>query len=74
MLFESLLEAHDAFRIGARIDPPRQKIVARGELNVLVAEVGDLARQLLKRKMPMHVGVKRDLHRVRPCLSVCATF
>jgi hypothetical protein len=54
--------------------PPSRKILARRELDVFVAELRDLARKLLKRKMPMHVGVKCDLHRVRPCLSVCATF
>jgi hypothetical protein len=49
-----------------RIDPPSQKIVARPEFDVFVAELGDLARKLLKRKMPTHVGVKCDLG-IRPC-------
>ena len=44
------------------MDPPGQEIVARRELDPFVAELGDLARQLLEREMAVHVGVERDFH------------
>ena len=46
------------------MDPPGEEIVARRELDPLVAEVGYLARQLFERKMAVHVGVERDFHSI----------
>jgi hypothetical protein len=62
MVLERLLEARDAFGVGARMNPPGEEIVARREFDPFVAELGDLARQILERKMAVHVGVERDSH------------
>ncbi len=62
MILQGRLERLDPLRIGARTDPPVEEIRARRELDVLVAELGDEARQLEQRHMSMHVGVERNLH------------
>ncbi len=69
VIFQRLLEARDALRIGARMSPPGEEVVARRELDPLVAELGDLARQLLERKMAMHVRVECDAHGAAPSIT-----
>ena len=62
VVLERLLEAGDALGVHARRYPPIEEIGARRELDPFVAEFGHLARQLLQRKMAMHVRVERDFH------------
>jgi hypothetical protein len=69
MVLEGFLEARDPLGIRARVNPPGKEVVARRKLDPLVAELGDLARQLFQRQMPVHVRIERNPHR-RPPFTV----
>ena len=51
------------------MDPPGEEIVARRELDPFVAELGDLARQLLQRQVSVHVRIEGDFHGTIPSLA-----
>ena len=61
---QRLLEAAEPVGEDARGLEPLEEIRARAEFDPLVAELGDLARQLVERQVAVHEGVEGDLHPV----------
>ena len=59
---QRLLERRDAVPVHPRVQEERHEVVARRQLDVPVAEVGDQPGQLEQRHLAQHVRVERDLH------------
>ena len=59
---QRLAEGGDARVVDPRMVEERDEVVARRELDPLVAEIGHERRQLEQRRLTEHVGVESELH------------